>query len=137
MYLFSERSTCKQVSANGIYLLPMWSKSLRSNGLHAPYRANARRGFGINVALPRYSGTMITIIYVYGTPVYVVPSASEFTAFSPHRINGFAKIYRPPRFSQIESLSSSSYGCSISLDGARKIHRYILQSYVNHLAKWL
>jgi len=26
---------------------------------------------GINVVLPRYSGTLITIIYVYGTPVYV------------------------------------------------------------------
>lgn len=29
-------------------------------------RANARRRPGINAALPRYNGTMITIIYVYG-----------------------------------------------------------------------
>lgn len=31
------------------------------------YYANARRRLGVNAALPRYSDTMITIIYVCGT----------------------------------------------------------------------
>lgn len=47
------------------------SKTFRLNRLKIDTVQMRVEYSGINVVLPRYSGTLITIIYVYGTPVYV------------------------------------------------------------------
>lgn len=56
---------------NGTYLVRERSKMFQSYRLKIDTVQMHVEYSGINVVLPRYSGTLITIIYVYGTPVYV------------------------------------------------------------------
>lgn len=53
------------------YSLRERSKPFRANRLKIGTVQMRVEYSGINVVLPRYSGTLITIIYVYDTPVYV------------------------------------------------------------------